>query len=249
MRIAVAGGTGWIGRLVVTRAQGAGHDVTIISRTHGVDLTTGEGLAAALQGSDALIDVTNSPGTGKRAAMGFFEASTTNLLTAAREAGVRHHVLLSIVGIDRVPWSYYEAKLRQEELVAAADIGWTVLRSTQFHEFPAQLLESTNGPVLPVPRMRSAPVAASEVAAHLVDLASGAPLARAPEISGPEVHEMPDLARRLLKALGRRRTVLPVRLPGQAGAKMASGALLPADGGIVGKQTFDEWLAEYARRP
>jgi uncharacterized protein YbjT (DUF2867 family) len=249
MKIAVAGGTGLTGRLVVHAAEAAGHDVTVISRARNVDLVSGSGLDAALRGIDVVIDVSNTAGFSAKQSIGFFAAATRNLLAAEVATGVGHHVALSIVGIDRVSSGYNAGKLRQEELIAAGSVPWTVVRATQFHEFPAQLLAAMKGPVVFVPRMRSATIAAREVAEHLVEVAAGPALGRGAEMSGPEVHEMPDLARRLLRARRQRRLVVPVRVPGRAGALMARGGLLPTGSSLVGKQTFDTWLLEQAGRP
>jgi uncharacterized protein YbjT (DUF2867 family) len=245
MRLVVAGGTGCVGRFVVEAARGAGHEVGVISRATGTDLVSGTGLAEALQGADAVIDVSNYLGVSRSKSMQFFATATGNLLAAGAKAGVGHHVALSIVGIDRVPLGYYAGKLRQEEVLAGGDVPWTVLRATQFHEFPAQFLARLKGPLVAVPRMRSATVAAREVAEHLLELAAGPAMGRAPDLAGPQVHQMADLIRRLVRALGQRRLVLPVRLPGRAGAGMAGGGLLPTGAGPRGRQTFDEWLAEY----
>lgn len=236
MRIAVAGGTGLIGSMVVARAREAGHDVLSLSRAEGVDLRTGQG--PDLTGVEAVVDVLNAPGISRKVAAPFFERTTAMLLAAGARAGVGHHVVLSIVGIDRVPTGYYRSKLRQEQLVQEGGVPWTVLRATQFHEFPLQLLSRATGPVVPVPRMRSATVAADEVAQHLLALAQGSPQGRAADMSGPEVHEMPDLVRRLLATEGRHALVVPVRVAKQ----MADGGLLPETPGVVGQQTFEQWL-------
>jgi uncharacterized protein YbjT (DUF2867 family) len=248
MRIAVAGGTGLTGRLVVHAAEAAGHDVTVISRARNVDLVSGNGLDTALRGADVVIDVSNKASFNAKQSIGFFAAATRNLLAAEVAAGIGHHVALSIVGIDRVSSGYNAGKLRQEELITAGDVPWTIVRATQFHEFPSQILAAMKGPVAFVPRMRSATIAAQEVAEHLVEVAAGPVLGRATEMSGPEVNEMPDLARRLLRAQHRRRMVVPVRVPGRAGALMARGGLLPTGPSLVGKQTFDTWLLEQAGR-
>jgi uncharacterized protein YbjT (DUF2867 family) len=162
---------------------------------------------------------------------------------------VRHQVLLSIVGLERVPFGYYQGKLRQEEVLAKdGEVPWTVLRATQFHEFAQQVLERVPGPLAVVPRMRTQPVAAREVARHLVGLVLGPPQGMAPELAGPRVEEMTDMARRLLRARGQRRLLLPVRLPGRTGTAMAGGGNLPTGPGPRGTQTFDAWLAENAVR-
>ncbi len=241
MRIAVAGGTGLIGRMVCDAVAAGGDEAVVLARSVGVDVVTGDGLDAALAGVDAVIDVTNVTTLKRSEAVAFFEAATTNLLAAEEKAGVRHHVLLSIVGVDRVPWGYYAGKMRQEDLCAASPVPTTVLRATQFHEFADQML-ARGGPVAFVPRMRSQPVAAREVAAELVRLARGEAIGMAPEMAGPEVLDMGDMVRRLLRARGRRTPVLSVRLPGAAGRGMATGGLLPLGDGPRGRETFAQWL-------
>jgi uncharacterized protein YbjT (DUF2867 family) len=243
MHVAVAGGTGVVGRLVVQALGRAGHEVTVVARSAGVDLMTGQGLREALEPVSVVLDVANAPGSSRKTSVEFFERSTRNLLDAEGRADVRHHVALSIVGCDRVDLGYYLGKRRQEELVRTGDVPWTILRATQFHEFPAQLAERVRGPVLPVPTMMTQPVAAREVAQLLADLAPAEPSGETIELAGPDVHRMPDLARRLLRARGSRRIVVPVRLPGRVGRDLAGGRLLPTDG-RRGTQTFDEWLAQ-----
>ncbi len=246
MKLAVAGGTGLTGRLVVHAAEAAGYDVSVISRARNIDLVTGAGLTAALRGVDVVIDVSNTSGISRKKSVAFFQAATRNLLAAEAAAEVGHHVALSIVGIDRVPSGYNAGKRRQEELITGGNVPWTVVRATQFHEFAAQLLAAMKGPMVAVPRMRSATISAKEVAEHLVELAGGPVLGRAAEMSGPDIHAMPDLVRRVLRSQGQYRLVIPIRLPGEAGAQMAGGGLLPQSPGLVGKQTFDMWLREQA---
>ena len=205
-------------------------------------MVSGVGVADALDGVETVIDVANVTAMSRGKAVSFFEAETRNLLAAAAQAGVRHLVALSIVGIDRVPTGYYVGKLAQEQAVAAGPVPWTVVRATQFHEFAGQMLARMKGPVAVVPRMQAATVAARDVAEHLVTVAAGQPLGRAPEFAGPEVHDMADLARRLLRARGSGRRVLSFRLPGRAGAGMANGALLPSGDCVRATETFDDWL-------
>src|SRR4051794_28973559 len=147
MRVAVAGGTGVVGRHVVDALLGAGHTPVTLSRGRGVNLVTGLGLDEAVDGAAAVIDVSNIVTTSRAKSRRFFETATTNLLNAGCRAGVSHHVVLSIVGVDRVKFGYYEGKLRQEELALAGPVPATVLRSTQFHEFPGQILDRVPGPV------------------------------------------------------------------------------------------------------
>jgi uncharacterized protein YbjT (DUF2867 family) len=243
MRVAVAGGTGLVGRYVVATLSEAGHDPVTLARSVGVDITNGNGLDAALAGVQALIDVSNVTTMKKGESIAFFEAGTRNLLDAGERAGVQHHVILSIVGIDRVDFGYYFGKRRQEELALGGGRPVSVLRSTQFHEFAGQMLDRARGPVALVPRMAVAPVAAREVATALVRLVEQGPAGLAPELGGPQRRELPELARAVLSARGRRRLLVPVRLPGAAGRAMAAGALLPAGDAVLGSQTFDDWLA------
>jgi uncharacterized protein YbjT (DUF2867 family) len=240
-RVAVAGGTGVVGRLVVERLRSADVEPVVLARSVGLDAMTGHGLDDALRDADAIVDVTNVVTNRRSTAERFFTTATRNLLDAGRRAGVRHHVVLSIVGCDRVDLGYYLAKRRQEQLVLEAN--GTVLRATQFHEFPGQLLDRIRGPIAVAPRMRSQTVAATEVADELVRLALAEPQGLAPELAGPEVHEMPDLVRRVLAHRHSRRLPLTVPIPGRAGKQMAAGGLLPLGEGPRGTATFDEWLA------
>ncbi|HEX3753030.1 MAG TPA: SDR family oxidoreductase [Streptosporangiaceae bacterium] len=248
IRIAVAGGTGLAGRYVVEAAQAAGHQTVVISRSAGVDLLTGTGLAAALGGADVVIDVSNTPTLSRSKSARFFGTVTGQLLAAGAGAGVRHHVALSIVGVDRVPVGYYAGKLRQEALIETGVVPWTVLRATQFHEFPAQQLARIKGPLVPVLEAPAATVAAREVAGHLVALATGPARGHVPDLAGPETHSLSGLTRQLMRATGRRAVVVPVRLPGRTGTVIARGALLPTGPGPRGQQTYGQWLTEYARR-
>jgi uncharacterized protein YbjT (DUF2867 family) len=243
VKIAVAGGTGLVGGHVVKSLHDSGAEPVVLARSYGVDLLTGKGLAEALAGIDAVIDVSN-PGTLRRAeSMTFFTRTTEHLLEAGRRAGVRHHVALSIVGCDRVPAGYYEAKRRQEQLVLAGGVPGTVLRATQFHEFAEQILARASvGPVAVAPRMRVQPVAAAEVAEALVALVHRPALGMALEIAGPKEEHVPDMVRRLIRRRGSRRVLLAVRMPGAAGRAIANGALLPGDDGLRGEQDFAQWL-------
>lgn len=242
MRIVVAGGTGLVGRYVVTSLIDAGHDPVVLSRTQGVDLASGAGLDRMLTGAQVLVDVSNVHTLRRGRSVDFFTASTRNLQKAGAKAGVRHHVVLSIVGVDRIDSGYYAGKRRQEELAMAGPIDATVLRSTQFHEFAELMLSGGRAGVAVVPRMRIQPIAAREVANALVTLSLGPAVGHAPELAGPEEQELVEMARRLAKARGLRRRLLPIRVPGHAGRAMAEGALLPTEPGTRGRQTFDEWL-------
>lgn len=242
MKIAIAGGTGLTGRHVAGALAGAAHEVVVLARGRGVDLLTGAGLDAALRGVEVIIDVSNVTTMKREVAVGFFERAGRNLVNAAARAGVRHHVVLSIVGIDRVRTGYYQGKLRQEEVVRDGGVPWSVLRATQFHEFAGQLLERVPGPVAVVPAMKVQPIAVREVAEALVALAVGEPRGMAGDLAGPRVESLVVMARRLVAAGGaRRRPVVPLWLPGP----MGRGGLLPTGPGPRGVETFDEWLAAH----
>jgi len=242
MRIAVAGGTGVVGGHVVEAGRAAGHEVVVLARSAGADVITGVGLSDALQGVDAVIDVTNTTTLSAAKAVAFFETATRNLLAAEEAAGVGHHVALSIVGIDGIDSSYYAGKLAQERAVAAGTVPFTIARAAQFHEFPGQLLSGMSGPIAVMPKLLMRPVAAREVGAHLVRVASGAAAGRARDLVGPRDEVLVDVARRQMAFDGVRRLVLGVRLPGAYGKGLASGSLRGDADALQGAITFDEWL-------
>ena len=244
MRIAVAGGTGTVGRHVVDVARERGHDVVILSRSTGVDLMTGAGLTRAIDGTAAVIDVASVATQSAKKSIEFFEITTNNLLAAEKTAGVPHHLALSIVGSDRAPFGYYAGKQRQEQLVSAGPVPWTILRATQFHEFAQQTLDRVPGPLAVVPRMRTQPVAAREVAQHLVQLVQAPAQGMAPELAGPRVEQVVEMTGRLLRARHQHRLLLPVKMPGATGTAMTGDGLLPTGPGPRGSQTFDEWLTQ-----
>jgi uncharacterized protein YbjT (DUF2867 family) len=243
VKIAVAGGTGWVGRLITAHVRARGHVPVVLARSGGVDLTSGAGLDDALAGVTAVIDASNVVTASAATSIAFFEAATAHLTAAGQRAGVAHYVALSIVGCDRVDFPYYLGKRRQEELALAGPVPASVLRTTQFHEFAAQMLERSPGPFAFVPKMLTQPVAAAEVARALVSLALAGPAGLAPELAGPERQPLPDLVRALVRARGGGQLVVGLRLPGAVGKAMAGGALLPAGPGPRGTQTFGQWLA------
>jgi uncharacterized protein YbjT (DUF2867 family) len=248
MKVAVAGGTGTVGRHVVAALREAGHRPVVLSRSEGVDLVAGSGLDAALDGVEAVVDVTSTPTLSSRRSREFFSAVTQNLLAAEQRAGVGHHVALSIVGVDRGRTGHYAGKLAQEDLVEHGPVPWTILRATQFHEFASQMHQALRvGPWHLSPRMRTQPVAAAEVGRRLAELAVTAPAGRTRELGGPDERWLPDLVRAWDQAQGGRGRVLAVPMPGPLGRAMRGGMLLPAPGADLGEQTFDEWLA--ALRP
>ena len=247
MKVAVAGGTGVAGRWTVEALRADGHEAVVIARSAGVDVVTGNGLDAALAGVDAVIDATNVASSGRRASSEFFEATARTLMRTAEVAGVRHIVALSIIGIERVPYGYYQGKLRQEEVLAESPVPVSILRAAQFHEFPGQYLATMRGPVVIVPRWRAQPVAAREVGAALARIAVGDPVAMS-ELAGPREEIMADMIRQVARARGDRRLVVSVRLPGAAGKAMAAGGGLPDRPGLRGRQTFADWVTEQRAR-
>ena len=189
MKVAVAGGTGVVGRLTVEAVRGNGDEPVVLARSTGVELVSGNGLAQALAGAGAVIDVSNIAATRASVVSEFFEATSRNLMRAAAQAGVGHIVALSIVGVDHVPFGYYEGKLRQEEVLAEEATGSpvpvSILRAAQFHEFPGQYLARSSGRFVVVPKWRTQPVAAREVATALAALARASPVAMLPVPTSP----------------------------------------------------------------
>ncbi|MCR2764534.1 SDR family oxidoreductase [Microbacterium sp. zg.B48] len=246
MRIAVAGGTGHVGSHVVSHARARGHDVVLLTRGAGVDLVTGAGLTEALRGADAVIDVVNVSTLDADDSVRFFETTSRMLLNAQRQVGgVGHHVALSIVGVDRAPHGYYAGKAAQERVIEDGDAPWTILRATQFHEFAEQVYQRARiGPLHVAPKMRTQPIAAREVGAHLVALAESAPAGRAPDLAGPREERLVDMVRRFARTQGSRAWIPAIPLPGPAGRAQRDGSLLPAPGALLGTQTYTEWLAE-----
>lgn len=243
MRIAVAGATGAVGRHVVAAAEARGHDILALTRRAGHDLEAGTGLAGALDGVDAVIDVTGVRTTSTRRARGFFTAVTSHLLAAERDAGVGHHVALSIVGIDGADAAYYAGKLAQERLVERGTVPFTILRAAQFHEFAEQMVERASlGRFTFVPTAPIRPVAAREVGSHLVRLAEAGPAGRSRDLTGPRDERLADMVRRMSAFDGVRRRVLEFPLPGAFGRTTASGALRGGDDAIRGRIDFDAWL-------
>lgn len=197
MKLTVIGATGQIGATVVELLGAAGHEVTGASRSSGVDVLTGEGLAGAVAGADVLVDVTNSPSFEDEPVLAFFTASSANLVAAAKSAGVGHYVALSIVGADGLPDSgYMRAKVAQENTITESGLPYTIVRATQFHEFADMIVGSlTVGDVVRVPDARIQPVAAAEVSAYVAQVAQGAPVNGIVDLGGPEKMSFADLAR------------------------------------------------------
>ncbi len=243
MEVAVLGGSGVAGSYTVAALREAGHTVRQVSRRTGVDVYTGEGLAGAFAGVDVIVDTLNTSTLRRAAATEFFVTTARRVQAAAEAQGVGHVVLLSIIGIDRVRgYGYYDAKIAQEETATAGPVPVTVLRATQFHEFPGQMLARMRiGPVAFMPRLRSQPVAARTVGLHLARLAVQRP-GGVVELAGPDVHDVADLARRLVHARGERLHVVALELPGKVGRDTRAGGLLATDATILDGPSYDDWL-------
>jgi uncharacterized protein YbjT (DUF2867 family) len=252
-KIAVAGATGRVGRHVVDILAAEGHDVVPMSRARGVDIITGEGLAEALTGVEAVVDAATGPSPEEQAATEFFTTAARNLHDAGGRAGVRRIVVVSIIGADRFSGGYGAAKVAHERAMLSGPIPARVLRAAQFHEFVAQLMEwGARGHVTYVPRMRTQLVAAETVAQALADLTTGpngAPAAEAPilEIAGPREESLADTATLLARRRGDTTRVEEISDPADpARVVYESGALLPGPDAILAGPTFAEWLAAAA---
>ncbi|MGP8303180.1 SDR family oxidoreductase [Streptomyces inhibens] len=250
--ILVTGGTGTLGRPLVDRLLDDGHDVRSLSRrphtgterprlhSYAVDLRDGTGLAEAMAGVDAIVHCATTPTGGDVEAAG-------RLVEEAKAAGVPHLVYISIVGVDRVPIGYYRTKLAVERLIEDSGVGWTVLRTTQFHNLVLGVVKAgARSPVLPVPTgVRVQPVEVREVADRLAELAAGEPAGRVADMGGPEVLTARDLVRATLEAGGRRRLLMPLWLPGSGAAALRRGGNLTPEH-ADGRRTYAEFLAERA---
>ncbi|MDP1878340.1 MAG: SDR family oxidoreductase [Actinomycetota bacterium] len=245
MRIAVAGGTGTAGRYVVGATKAAGHEVVVLSRAAGVDLTGDDGLEEALAGVEAIVDATSPPSTRASTAQSFFEDVAARLQRVGHRSGVQRLVVLSIVGIDRVPgFGYYAAKVRQEAVARDGPLSVTTVRATQFHEFAAQVVAQTRkGSFAVVPVMRSQPVAARALGEVLADVATRPPQDAMFEVAGPREEDIVALARTVIRSRGRRIMVSPLHLPGATGRAFRDGALLPDAGARIVGPAYSDWLA------
>jgi uncharacterized protein YbjT (DUF2867 family) len=250
-KIAVAGGTGRVGRHVVEIAEERGHEVVPMSRSTGVDVVTGDGLAEALAGVDTIIDASTGSSPDEQAATEFFTAATRNLQRAGAEAGVRRLVVVSIVGCDRFSGGYNRAKVVQEQLVLDGPIPARILRATQFHEFVEELMNwGTQGDVAYLPQMRTQLVAARTVAEALVDLATDAEpdSSSIPEIAGPREENLVEAARLVAAQRGDGLRVEAASDPSNPDVVLwESGASLPGPGATLAGPTFEEWLLSRAQ--
>jgi uncharacterized protein YbjT (DUF2867 family) len=243
MKIVVIGGTGRVGSSVVRRLSEQGHDAVAAAPSTGVDTITGEGLAGVMAGADVVVDVANAPVWDDDAVLEFFTTSTRNQLAAEREAGVGHHVAVTIVGADRLPDSgYLRAKVAQEAEIMAGGVPYTILRAAQFFEFLPQIVEAgAEGDTVRLSPGLIQFVAAADVAATVVELAVGPPAGRL-ELGGPEALGIDAWARRLFAMTGDDRTVIGDPHARYYGTELTGGELTPGPGARVGTVDFDTWL-------
>ncbi|MFF0533652.1 SDR family oxidoreductase [Streptomyces coelicoflavus] len=242
MKIAVIGGTGLIGSQVVENLNAAGHRAVPHSLSTGVDVVAGEGVDRAVQGAEVVVNLTNSP-TFDDASPAFFQASMDNLLAAARQAGTEHFVILSIVGVDRVPeLDYYRAKLLQEELLRRGPVPYSIVRATQFMEFmEAAMSWTADGDSVRLPATPIQPIAAKDVAAAVADVAVGTPLNGIRNIGGPDVFPLDELGRLTLSRKGDGRTVVTDPTAGMFAA--VKGDVLTDKEAHLAPTRYTDWLA------
>lgn len=245
MKIVVVGGTGLIGRQVVARLQDQGHEAVVAAPSTGVDTLTGEGVHDALAGVDAVVDVSNSPSFADDAVLEFFRTSTTNLLKAESDAGVAHHVALSVVGTDRLQESgYFRAKQVQEDLIRDSGLPYSIVHATQFFEFMKGLADlSTVDGTVRVPPAKFQPMASDDVAAAVCRAAVASPLDGMVEVGGPEALFLADPIRTALSAAGDPREVVTDPEAGYSGAPVDESTLLPGPDAELATTRYADWLA------
>ena len=243
MKTVVIGGTGLIGSKSVAILRQGGHEVVAASPKSGINTITGEGLKAAVAGAQVVIDLANSPSFEDKAVLEFFETSGRNLIAAEAAAGVRHHVALSIVGIDRTDNGYFRAKVAQEKLIESSGISYTIIRSTQFLEFLGGIADSSaDGNMVRLPPVLFQPIAADDVAAIVAEVALAAPRRGIVEIAGPERAPFNEIVARYLKAVGDPRQVARDPEARYWGGRVEERSLVPLGEARLGRIGLDEWL-------
>jgi uncharacterized protein YbjT (DUF2867 family) len=242
MKIVVIGGTGLIGSKTVAILRQGGHEVVAASPNTGVNTITGEGLKEAMAGAEVAIDLANSPSFEDKAVLEFFETSGRNLLPAEAAAGVRHHVALSIVAIDRTDNGYFRAKLAQEKLIAGSGIPYTIIRATQFMEFLGGIADaSAEGNMVRLPPVLFQPIAAADVASVVAEMALASPRNGIVEIAGPERAPFNEIVGRYLKAKGDPRQVVRDPAARYWGGQVEERSLVPLGAARLGRIGLDEW--------
>ena len=249
MKIVVIGGTGLIGSKVVTCLKAEENEAVAASPDSGVNTLTGEGLAEVLHGAEVVIDVSNSPSFEDEAVMDFFTASTTNLLAAEVDAGVRHHVALSIVGAERLSESgYLRAKVAQEQLIRDGSIPYSIVHSTQFFEFVKSIADAaTDGDTVRLAHVLIQPIAADDAAAAVCEISQRAPADGVIEIAGPEEFRFDEFIQQGLKAKGDPRTVIADTKARYFGAQLQERSLVPTNAVHLGGIRFNDWLTQPAK--
>ena len=243
-RVAVVGATGRIGTLTLARLAQAGHETVPISRRHGVDVVTGTGLDAALDGVHTVIDVTNSTASQESETVAFFEAASRNLMDHELRAGVGHHVALSIAGVTKVGGNaHYAGKRAQEASIEAGPVPYTIVPATQFHDFAAMVASwsETDGVARLAPLLVQ-PIAPADVADILARVATGPAQGRHRDVAGPDPHDLVDMARRTHEARGQTVRLLPTWDNGFFDESMAGNVLLPAEDAEIAATSVDDWL-------
>lgn len=245
MKVVVIGGTGLIGSKVVGKLNEHGHEAVPAAPNTGVNTLTGEGVAEVLQGASVVVDVSNSPSFEPDAVMDFFRISTTNLLKAEAEAGVSHHVALSIVGTDRLAENgYFRAKLAQEELIEASGIPYSIVHATQFFEFVKAIADSmTESDTVRVPAAKIQPMYSDDVAAAVGRTAVGTPLNGMVEVAGPDAFEFEEFIRTGLAAQNDPRTVVTDPHARYFGGVLEENSLVPGPDAYIAETRFTDWLA------
>jgi len=250
MKIVVIGGTGLIGSQVIAQLVELGQEAVAASPRSGVNAVTGEGLAEALAGAHTVVDVANSPSWADDDVLQFFTASSRNLLAAERDAGVQHHVALSIVGCDRLPDSgYMRAKVAQEKVIQEAGAPYTVVRATQFFEFVGGIADSmADGDTVRAPHAAFQPIAAADVATGVTRATTGDPVNGIVNIAGPEKRGMDDFIRTQFAATADAREVVTDAQSRYYGAVLDDRMLVPVDGEdtTLSSTLFADWLSARA---
>jgi uncharacterized protein YbjT (DUF2867 family) len=246
MRIVVIGGTGLIGSKLVTRLRAQGHDVLAASPDSGVNTITGQGLADAVRGASVVVDVSNSPSFEDAPVMAFFQTSTRNLLAAEAEAGVGHHVALSVVGTERLSESgYFRAKIAQEQLIKGSSIPYSIVHATQFFEFVKSITAAaTEGNRVRLAPVLFQPMASDDVASAVAKIATGPPLQGTVEVAGPERLRLDEFIRRALRAQNDPRDVIADPSARYFGALLKERTLVPDDDARLGEMRFEDWLSQ-----